>query len=559
MDTTDDIGLTPLYYAAFRGDHESVKILLESGADVNPYHRVLGTPIMIAALRGHMNAAERLLQHKASLASRTHVLGSALHCAYFSGVLEIVQLIIKRAGEHEERAIVSLDAMAQMADEGLSPSHVKRLPLKVWQESRDVAYSLPEPDRACFSSEWHKKHRIRCPPVLLAVEREHYLLLDSYHCSLGEANSHSHADWELVDRGALVHKSLLMGSAGRASSSARGSANRSAASKASSSGGWSLMGFPHDDQIEIDRSVTLLMWAAASLNPGTVDRILRSGVDVTTKDRWGRTALHYVALPFRDADFGDTEACVRLLAKAGANFNAMDSLGNSPLTMALSPFHPSFEPQVSWRRGSDLHEKCVKAFLYSDAETSSSAVYSRETLGRALMSAMHETDPETGSCCDFSVIRLLCDHGAPADFKDEHGRTVIGSALARGADCAMITLLLERGADVRGDTQALHTALRSRAPAEVIEKLLEHGADPNAANGCFREPLLIAAEVQLPAAIAVALLKHGADCDSVHSYGASKVATYLRRLNIEVPAEMMSKLDNQATKKPSNDRAFWLW
>lgn len=93
IDTADRIGLTALYYAAFRSNVENGQFLLQRGADVNAQHNTFGHPIFIAALRGQIEVVRLLLQHKASLEMPSALVGSAMHCAYYNGSVSTIELL----------------------------------------------------------------------------------------------------------------------------------------------------------------------------------------------------------------------------------------------------------------------------------------------------------------------------------------------------------------------------------------------------------------------------------------------------------------------------------
>ena len=66
QDTADGGGLTPLVFAARRGDIESIKVLVDAGADVNQTTQYGWTPLLTATQNKHYIAATFLLEHGAN-------------------------------------------------------------------------------------------------------------------------------------------------------------------------------------------------------------------------------------------------------------------------------------------------------------------------------------------------------------------------------------------------------------------------------------------------------------------------------------------------------------
>ncbi|KUJ19420.1 ankyrin [Mollisia scopiformis] len=84
VDMTDAMGRTPLLWAAARGDHTSVKILLSHNADPNIVDTYLAPPVSYAADRGHTLCVRLLLEAGALAEPKLPPgvkLGSPLNCA----------------------------------------------------------------------------------------------------------------------------------------------------------------------------------------------------------------------------------------------------------------------------------------------------------------------------------------------------------------------------------------------------------------------------------------------------------------------------------------------
>ena len=114
------------------------------------------------------------------------------------------------------------------------------------------------------------------------------------------------------------------------------------------------------------------------------------------------------------------------------------------------------------------------------------------------------------------IIRLMLDHGADPSAKDAEGTPILSYALINGRTPEIIRWLLESGADANAknehDTPVLHNAVRFAAYAshpeavklgseagrdlpaesvEIIQSLLEHGADASGRDGSEQSVLFI--------------------------------------------------------------------
>ena len=85
IDSCDACGDTPLHVMVWRSDRYAVKLLLESGADVNAIGDMSETPLHVAIRRGDLEVAETLLSGGAKLDLRSEFNQTAMEVAASKG------------------------------------------------------------------------------------------------------------------------------------------------------------------------------------------------------------------------------------------------------------------------------------------------------------------------------------------------------------------------------------------------------------------------------------------------------------------------------------------
>jgi hypothetical protein len=92
----DNTGMDALMWASLRGHYETVRILLENGANVNAQGGEYGNALHVASRGGHLEVIEILLERGADINSQGGTYGNALQAASKGGHLEVVEMLLER-------------------------------------------------------------------------------------------------------------------------------------------------------------------------------------------------------------------------------------------------------------------------------------------------------------------------------------------------------------------------------------------------------------------------------------------------------------------------------
>lgn len=143
---------------------------------------------------------------------------------------------------------------------------------------------------------------------------------------------------------------------------------------------------------------SVLVYAAGSGKPEMIREILRYHPKLEARDREGKTALFAAGdYRYRDQDGARVE-CVRLLVQAGANVNARDNDGNTPL-------HEIFL--------TDVEEELLK-------------------LGADVNARNNDGETPIFTNVDDDSISLFIEHGADLSIRNNKGQDVVEAAKEKG-------------------------------------------------------------------------------------------------------------------------------
>jgi ankyrin repeat protein len=246
---------------------------------------------------------------------------------------------------------------------------------------------------------------------------------------------------------------------------------------------------------------TALHWASYRDDVESADLLIRAGATVNAKNDLGVT-------PLWSASLNGSEAMVRRLLAAGADPNAPLLAGETPVMVAARSGTPAVVEQLI-AKGANVNARGARgqtALMWAAAQNHSDVV-------KVLVA--HGADVLAKSDV-WSEVMAVPPHGyLEYNRAIPHGGDTALMFAARAGDLESATRLVAAGASVN-DADAWGVSATTMAAhggfMDLVEWLLEKGADPNASKAGFSA--LDAAIMRRDIRMTGALLAHGADANA---------------------------------------------
>lgn len=248
---------------------------------------------------------------------------------------------------------------------------------------------------------------------------------------------------------------------------------------------------------ELDGS-TALLWASHRDDLESVRLLIEAGADVSAGNDLGATPL------WAASENGST-AAVRMLLVAGADPNRELLSGETPVMVAARAGSPQVVRQLA-AAGADLDQQGSRgqtALMWAAAQRHADVV-------AALLKAGADLRVRSNV---WTQVMAVPPHSKPEYNREiPHGGNTALLFAVRAGDLSSARILVAAGADVEdADAWGVSAAVLAAhgGHRELLEFLLEHGADPNAADAGFAA--LHDAVMRNDSRMVAALLAHGAD------------------------------------------------
>ena len=278
-----------------------------------------------------------------------------------------------------------------------------------------------------------------------------------------------------------------------------------------------------------------ILEAAAVGNTASIQRHLKQGTSIETKDEYGRTALMQASNHCEVVEF---------LLNNGANVNSVDSSGKTALIFSV--FAGNLRTtQLLLTRGADAQLRDTSGKL--------PVTYAWEASNYEMLQVFYDAEPKFDLALaavfgELETIKEILREGGNIDKKNEFGETALTAAIGRD-NIDVTEYLIQAGANVnligRYSSPLVSAILKRNVP--IVINLISHGANVNDITD-YGTPLIAAVTSGVPMIVEV-LLENHADINAVDAEGdtAFSLAVYEENSEIvELLERKIKELRNRA-------------
>lgn len=470
LDKTSKNGKTPLHYAALTGFAEAAEALLEAGAQRNPRDKNLETPFFDALKSQAPEVLINLLRSQGCSADIPARGGRIpLHDAAKNvggpAALKALLAATKNPDRPDGKgATPFLLACRHGSKEAVEAFLYERITVLTADQDGNTCLHLaaarPEDDIAKFLLTGEAARLVNAvnlrgeSPLHGAVKMGHKNLIHAMIDVGAVVNLRDNSGvtplYEAVHTGNKKTAETLILSGADVSKSSGQSPLLTAIRRRDIAMVTLLLDYNADPNQQNTSGISPLMEAAQSGNEKIIELLLERGANAALTDESGGNALHY-------AGAGITSTAIMRLVRGGADINAHDSLGRTPLISRLSEYNTGDSALEMLKAGADPE------------------LPDRQGRTPVLLAVLYRK---------INLLEELLKKKASPNVADKDmGRTPLHYAALSGME-EEVDMLLAAGAEVSikdsGGRTPLHCVIQlyGWTSARIVRQLLKNGADP---------------------------------------------------------------------------------
>jgi uncharacterized protein len=544
VNSSQSDGATALHWAAYHGNAELAKLLLQAGATPAAANRNGSTPMWLAANQGDAALLATLLEGGADANEELPLGRRPLMLAARSGVLAAVRLLLEHGADPNARETQrGTTALMQAADQG----HAEVIKLLVDAGANVAAVSAPimrDGRTAALGNSEDPRINVRRQTIVSICEqptRDLSILRRLALQGSSDAESRDEVLAELINSGVELTEEVVCSKFERA--------GIGFAVVAGAGGGGGGVG---RQQREPDGGeLTALVYAARAGSIEAARALLAAGADVNQTTRYGWSPL-LAATQNQNYQMG------QFLIEHGADVNLANKGAWTPLYLATD--NRNIEGGDYPTRTADMDSlEYIKLLLDKGADPNARMIESSETRTVFTNQWLDEEGAtaflRASQSGDIALMKLLLEHGADPHLNTALGVTPLAAAAGIGwvegvtqewsteQTIEAVKLLVELGINPNFQADTGRTALHGAAhkgATEVVKILVAAGADMDVrdfGNTDNRGSAELAAHTWRAIDYADGLVRVGVQSAIPHPETAAVLRQMMREAGLETPPE----------------------